>query len=37
MEVSADEEEVIRPRTIDTVDYVRARVDQIAELLEVRQ
>nr|CAD2156965.1 unnamed protein product [Meloidogyne enterolobii] len=32
MEVS---EEVFRPRLIDTTEYVKARLDQIAELLEV--
>ena len=28
-------EEVFRPRLIDTTEYVKARLDQIAELLEV--
>ncbi|KAI3414070.1 hypothetical protein GPALN_011536 [Globodera pallida] len=31
----AIEEETQRPRTLDTEEYVRARVEQIAELLEV--
>ena len=29
------DESVVRPRTIDTSEYVKARVRQIAELLEV--
>lgn len=30
-----DEKQFIRPRTVNTVEYVRTRIDQIAELLQV--
>ena len=30
-----ESDEVFRPRLIDTAEYVKARLDQIAELLEV--